>query len=622
MLKQNQNITDYLKFYCKDVSNPQFGIMIKGTWGCGKTWFIKDFINNNDTLKFLYISLYGLSSTKEIDDKIFECLHPILASKSVKFIGKIAQSALRLGLKIPLSDDSNLQGTASIPNLSLSDFSKNFENQVIIFDDFERCNIEMNLLLGYINTFIEHFQLKVIVVGNELELSKNAKGQFLKSKEKIISQLFEISPVVDDALNHFIEEIYSPQCKEFLKSSKEIIKELFQNVGYNNLRDLRQALINFEYFYLSIEETFKKETDFIKNLLKIFIYLTLEEKANEINRQNWKDSLEIFFSRNLSQKSFKVLEEHERSNIEKDSLYSRVFSRHETPLIDLWEEITFDGKIDKIKLNETIGASKYFIEKNKSNLGILLSDWRSLSPDQFKITFESFYQEFINKKYVHPGEILHCVGELLMFQKWGLIDKERSKIKETAIKIIGELSDEDKIQYVKFHEFLPNDFGGYGFGDKESEEFKEVWEYLKEKMEKNNTADIKSIATSEVNAFPETYNEFCRSLITVEIGGKYGSIPILSWINIENFFQQYMKVSNLDKSLFIYALEDRYLKRYSNGKFPEEYSTEIEALEKLRELFDKKIQKEGLLFRNDNIVLKWNLERLEEIIKYSKTKKE
>jgi hypothetical protein len=83
-----------------------------------------------------------------------------------------------------------------------------------------------------------------------------------------------------------------------------------------------------------------------------------------------------------------------------------------------------------------------------------------------------------------------------------------------------------------------------------------------------------------------------------------------------------MKVSNLDKNLFIYALEDRYLKRYSNGKFPVEYSTEVEALEKLQELFDKKIQKEGLLFRNDNIVLKWNLERLEEIIEYSKTKRE
>ena len=622
MSKLNQNINEYLKFYCNDIVNPQFAVMLKGKWGCGKTWFIKDFIKNNNAEKFLYISLYGLSTTKELDDKLFESLHPVLASKSVKFIGRIAQSALRLGFNIPLSGngDTALKGTASIPQLYL-DISKKLENKIIVFDDFERCTIKINTLLGYINTFVEHYGLNVIIVGNELELSKKATRQFQRYKEKLISQLFEIMPVIDDALTDFIKEISSKEYKDFLDSSKNIIKELFQSVGYNNLRDLRQALINFEYFYLSINDDFRKEKDFIRNLLKIFIYLTLEEKANEIEKNNWVDAIGIFLTRDMNQRTYKSLEESERKEIEKNTLYSRIFHRYETPLIDLWEDIIFNGKIDKIRLNETITGSKYFLEKNKSNLGILLSDWRELTPEQFKKTFETFYQEFIEKKYTLPGEILHCVGELLMLEKWGLVDIKRSEIKKTALRIIKELSDDDKIVYENLNEFLPNDYGGYGFGERESDEFKEIWEFLKEKMRKSNELGIQKTATSEINRFPETYEEFCRSLITVEVGGKYGHIPILAWIDIENFYQKYLKVPNERKSLFIYSLEGRYLKRYSNGSFPEEYLSEIQVLEKLRDLIEKKIKDEGFLYRNDNIMLDWELKNLKEIIEYCKTKK-
>ncbi|MFH1136639.1 MAG: P-loop NTPase fold protein, partial [Pseudomonadota bacterium] len=40
MSSSNQHVIEFLKYYCS-LSFPQYAILIKGEWGCGKTWFIK-----------------------------------------------------------------------------------------------------------------------------------------------------------------------------------------------------------------------------------------------------------------------------------------------------------------------------------------------------------------------------------------------------------------------------------------------------------------------------------------------------------------------------------------------------------------------------------------------------
>ena len=46
------------------------------------------------------------------------------------------------------------------------------DNYVLIFDDLERANMDVNVCLAYINTFVEHQKMKVIIVANEREIGK------------------------------------------------------------------------------------------------------------------------------------------------------------------------------------------------------------------------------------------------------------------------------------------------------------------------------------------------------------------------------------------------------------------------------------------------------------------
>lgn len=58
--------------------NTDFALLLTAKWGVGKTYYVKEYLKKpeNKEIKTAYISLYGLSSTKEIDSQIFAKLYP------------------------------------------------------------------------------------------------------------------------------------------------------------------------------------------------------------------------------------------------------------------------------------------------------------------------------------------------------------------------------------------------------------------------------------------------------------------------------------------------------------------------------------------------------------------
>ena len=123
MSSPNAHIENFLDYYCALPHSPEYAVMLKGPWGCGKTWFInryRDKLREKGT-KHLYISLHGISSFAEIDDAIFEQLHPLLSSKGMVLTGKILKGLLKTTLKIDLTQEGH-SGTSIISQAP--DFTK------------------------------------------------------------------------------------------------------------------------------------------------------------------------------------------------------------------------------------------------------------------------------------------------------------------------------------------------------------------------------------------------------------------------------------------------------------------------------------------------------------------
>lgn len=85
---KNDHIEKFLDYYLALPSAPEYAVLLRGNWGCGKSWFIRNYQKKRNDINFLYVTLNGMTSIREIEESFFEQLHPILASKGMRIASK------------------------------------------------------------------------------------------------------------------------------------------------------------------------------------------------------------------------------------------------------------------------------------------------------------------------------------------------------------------------------------------------------------------------------------------------------------------------------------------------------------------------------------------------------
>lgn len=184
-------ILDYLneKIY-------NYAVLIDGQWGSGKTYYIEekllDSIEKNERdkgkeegenykiRKPIYISLYGIKSVSEISGQLYMNIIKDNIKTSNKVMGKVTSVCKAA------NDIAKLFGKGvDINSDNINDIFEKFTDinkYILIFDDLERCECDINQVLGYINNFVEHEGVKVIVVANEAEIGKQNIAENLELK--------------------------------------------------------------------------------------------------------------------------------------------------------------------------------------------------------------------------------------------------------------------------------------------------------------------------------------------------------------------------------------------------------------------------------------------------------
>lgn len=299
----NENISTFLNEYVVN-PDPRYAVLLKGKWGCGKTYFIEKWLKDYEqpaedagaediVLKPIKVSLYGLTNIEQITKAIDRALHPVLYSKGVQTMKKLAKVAGKIAFRTSLDVDGNGKDetsfSASLDSLSL--FDSQDENikgvRFLIFDDIERCLIDMKQLLGYINYFVEHCGCHVVLIGDEMHATKKAKATLKEFKEKTVGREFEVKPDLDAAVAHFLNEDL-PRV-DWLTAQQETIKRIFRASGCDNLRILRQCLYDFKVQLLSVDGQLMEQNRVImKNILGCFVAVYCEYKgANRDIIKSW-----------------------------------------------------------------------------------------------------------------------------------------------------------------------------------------------------------------------------------------------------------------------------------------------------------------------------------------------
>ena len=316
-----EEIKDKVREYLKDDLD-KYAILINGGWGTGKTFlyenYLRNVINKNEVGKTdgkrdIYISLYGMRTIQELSDElltsyiIFSKLHAQRKSKKkfekAQTVLSMFTKSIKVNLKCVDFDISNFASEAK----KLFDINQ----LVICFDDFERCEIPINTLFGYINNLVEHHKCKVIILADENNIGKihantnveakystiltgNRKLKFddktqkekdkeineeltvlqLKNyneelysenylyrdiKEKVVRRTYNYYPNVTNVIKDISGEkdrkrIPNDEYRKYINSNATKIAGYFSSAGSNNLRIIFLWIKNFESIYLCAKE--------------------------------------------------------------------------------------------------------------------------------------------------------------------------------------------------------------------------------------------------------------------------------------------------------------------------------------------------------------------------------
>lgn len=567
MIKSNDLVKEYILKYCSNEHTPEFAIMISGEWGCGKTWFIEEEIIKvleNQHRKIIYISLYGISSKSEIDEEIFRELHPILSDKRMKLAGRILKEFVKGSLKIDLYGDLKPDANIDfqIPDLELPKHLKETDKHILIFDDLERCSIPINELLGYLNYFVEHGKHKLIVVSNEQELyfrndeeGGEKKFSYHRVKEKLIGKTFKIEPDIDQALSKFFDQSIHNNSSPLLQF-KDVIKQVYINSNYKNLRHLRQAILDFCEIVELLEKPYKNNEELLKELLIEFLALTFETRSGAIKTSEIRD-----ISKNMSIIKFGQKTDIEAARFQElERKYIEFNWGGDLLPNEIWSEIFSTGYYDKDKINSSLGNSKYSIEEKTPNWR-LLWNFYNLDDGQLKKLIESVEKDLQSAKFDNASTLKHVVGILLALIELKIYKKTKEYVIKIAKSNARSLKKANKLFDTKKADLSIDKTGANGLGFHSMNDicFQNFINYLENLTEQARVQNYPKEAKILINYISTEPNKFFQQLIVNnDVDSPYSDVPILTFISPTYFVEKFLEASAQSYRAVNICFRERY----------------------------------------------------------------
>lgn len=627
-------IENRIKEYIED-DNANYAVLIDGPWGCGKTYlyenYLMDIISKNEDKKDngkmnVYISLYGIPT--------IEVLSKQLTTNYMFYVKNTTNNKDKKSLKTA----SGILGLVS-KGVSLSiggasfDFEKILESiynmvdikgMVICFDDFERCSIPINELLGFINNLVEHCDCKAIILADEQNIGRMYANTNLEMKymtllmggRKLIfeNQYDESGAIIknkkiDDQLT--LEQIKNINEKTF--SENYVYKDIREKVigiymTYTpDLEEIIESIICSNEHVEKVKEVADEE--FFWFLLSDVKYVT--KCFREIDCQNlriiskWIRKIKPIYMVTVQHFGDS---EYFKDIIENFIRYSIwvVYSIEKSEKLIKWNnysitgEVYFKNRVDKKItgykfIDEWFGkdvwdgdelykaAEQVILEKEKENqkrkvkvsMGIALKalgDWTYMEDEEISDTISLLISELKEGKYVFGD--YHAIFDFLIYFKH--LDLYKGDVGEIQKIMIEKINSSLEVLDIKYSQ--------HTFSTEEEEREYEMYYIPVYELACKKNIELDKQRTVKLNIYEngEKFYSYCREKENYFASHK----AFMEYINIDLLLELIRMASLKD----LYTVIDAFRIIYDFSNVYEYYKSDVEKLKALKgNLLDTKL---------------------------------
>lgn len=275
----NDAITTFLDHYLDATAPAHCAVMIAGPWGAGKSHFIKAYMERRreaalkvDPLNnriHLYVSLNGIRSFQEVRDLFFAETNPALNSTLAKLVGTVALRAFNTA-----TGGDNLK-----PEDAGRYLARDISGYALVFDDLERCAMPLHEIMGFINNFVEHEGMKVIILASENDINKEEDIAYRRRKEKLVGKTLEVKADPGVVYDAFATAMHHEPARLAVYRNKVSVLSVFTASGTGNLRSLRAVLEDFDRLVKSVDARLGEKPDALERLLLFMVATGVELRA-------------------------------------------------------------------------------------------------------------------------------------------------------------------------------------------------------------------------------------------------------------------------------------------------------------------------------------------------------
>jgi len=301
-------------------------LVIRGSWGIGKTYFWENYIQNRidkedlEQTAYSYMSLFGLHDLSELKSKIFRTGKLLKSRKQFKeelksfYLNENRISEILFGVRSGSQDFlrflaplyqfakyfPQVKGFSSVIDLAEYQLISNY---LICLDDIERKEESLTIrqIMGFVDELSKRKRCKIILILNDKTLSEQDLSEFDKYREKVIDLEIKYKPTIKEN----ILKVFNSEEKYF-----ESLLNVFQSLDISNIRIFKKIkwsinkIWNFiETCEISLQEEvlvhlavfcwgfFNSENNlslsFIGNSIKETTWLSVLSERE--NRQDWTE---------------------------------------------------------------------------------------------------------------------------------------------------------------------------------------------------------------------------------------------------------------------------------------------------------------------------------------------
>ena len=570
-MSPNEHLVDFLDYYTA-LDDPQYAVLLDGSWGSGKTWFIKNYIENHtkNPENFLYVSLYGVHTFDDLEADLYAQLNPFLGSKTVRFGRVLLRGALKATLKFDLfgDDKPDIDVAATIPTDRIQKLALEAKH-VLVLDDLERSELSITQILGYVNQFVEHAQLHAILLAHEAVLLEGPPedNPYRRIKEKLIGRSFQIKPETDAAIHGFAAALPSLFTREAVKKSLSAVVQVFEASGYSNLRMVRHVLSDFDRLCGPIDQKARAIEPLVADLLKLFLAYSLEVRSGNLPVANIK-------AFRVSVYAIMTRGQQENDPDEKwymlRSKYDALDLNEDLVTAETWTEIFKSGTFPAGDINQSLLRSNYLLHENQPEW-VKLWHGIDLEDDRFDSVLAEVVARWDKKSFDELGVVLHVAGMLLQHAKQGILPRSAADVSESARSYVDHLLEQGSVKlpdpdYMR-SPFERDSFGGLGFHSGQDPDFRALLDYVEAATERAVIAHRPTEAAELLKVMRDDVDAFVRHLIVTNSGvNRFARTPILHLIAADDFVATLVALpaSNWRKIHSTFKL--RYDSAYGNAK--------------------------------------------------------